>query len=40
VQPHEGATNGELRPAPQTDSNGVGLRAGRELLRFLMEDGS
>jgi hypothetical protein len=40
VQPHEGATEGELRPAPQTDSSGVGLRAGRELLRFLMEDGS
>jgi phospholipid/cholesterol/gamma-HCH transport system substrate-binding protein len=40
VQPHEGASEGGLRPAPQTDSNGVGLRAGRELLRFLMEDGS
>jgi phospholipid/cholesterol/gamma-HCH transport system substrate-binding protein len=39
AQPHEGATEGELRPAAQTDSGGAGLRAGRELLRFLMEDG-
>jgi phospholipid/cholesterol/gamma-HCH transport system substrate-binding protein len=40
LRPHEGATDGELQPAPQTDSSGVGLRAGRELLRFLMEDES
>jgi phospholipid/cholesterol/gamma-HCH transport system substrate-binding protein len=39
VQPHEGAPE-ELRPAPQTDPSRAGLRAGRELLRFLMEDGS
>jgi ABC-type transporter Mla subunit MlaD len=37
LQPHQGA-DGELRPAPQIGSGGAGLRVGRELLRFLMED--
>jgi ABC-type transporter Mla subunit MlaD len=41
-QPDEGETEGQLRPElgplPDASSGGQGLRAGRELLRFLMED--
>jgi hypothetical protein len=38
--PAEGETQHELQPFPEGTSGGAGLRAGRELLRFLMEDGS
>jgi hypothetical protein len=34
----EAGTGDELRPAPEATSNRRALRAGRELLRFLMED--
>jgi phospholipid/cholesterol/gamma-HCH transport system substrate-binding protein len=38
--PDEAETGDELLPAPEATSNRRALRAGRELLRFLMEDGS